>query len=104
MDRDDPPALQADDGRTKEILMTKPIPARPNLEFDRKQAKALLDAAKSNQTEARARFEVHHPRGVPPELCMADALLVVAREYGFRSWPQWKAFVETRTMDRHKQA
>jgi len=84
--------------------MTRPIPARPNLEFDRKQAKALLDAVKSSQPEARTRFEAHHPRGIPPEPRMADALLVVAREYGFRSWPQWKAFVETRAMDRHKQA
>ena len=84
--------------------MTKPIPARPNLEFDRKQAKALLDAAKTGQPEARSRFEAHHPCGLPAEPRMADALLVVAREYGLRSWPQWKAFVETRTMDRHKQA
>jgi ankyrin repeat protein len=84
--------------------MTRPIPARPNLEFDRKQAKALLDAAKSSQPEARTRFEAHHPRGIPPEPRMADALLVVAREYGFRSWPQWKAFVETRAMDRPRQA
>jgi ankyrin repeat protein len=84
--------------------MTKPIPARPNLEFDRKQAKALLDAVKSNRPEARERFEAHHPRGIPPASRMADALLVVAREYGFRSWPQWKTFVETRGMDRKKQA
>jgi ankyrin repeat protein len=84
--------------------MTKPIPARPNLEFDRNQARALLDAAKSSRPEARSRFESHHPRGFPAAPRMADALLVVAREYGFRSWPQWKAFVETRTMDRHKQA
>ena len=84
--------------------MTKPIPARPNLEFDRKQAKALLDAVKSGQPEARERFEAHHPCGLPAEPRLADALLVVAREYGFRSWPQWKAFVETRTMDRRKQA
>jgi ankyrin repeat protein len=84
--------------------MIKSIPARPNLEFDRKQAKGLLEAMKSRQPEARERFAAHHPRGVPAELRLADALLVVAREYGFRSWPQWKAFVETRNMERSKQA
>jgi hypothetical protein len=84
--------------------MTRTIPPRPNLEFDRKQAKALLDAAKSGQPEARERFQAHHPCGIPAEPRAADALLVVAREYGFRSWPQWKAFVETRAMDRRKQA
>jgi hypothetical protein len=84
--------------------MTKTIPGRPNLEFDRKQAKALLDAAKTHEPEALKRFEAHHPRGIGAEPRLADALLVVAREYGFRSWPQWKAFVETRSMDRRKQA
>ena len=36
--------------------MIKSIPARPNLEFDRKEAKTLLDEVKSGQPEAWERF------------------------------------------------
>src|SRR5262249_25064781 len=84
--------------------MTKSIPQRPNLEFDRKQAKVLLSALQAASPEARSRFEEHHPRGIPKNPQIADAQLVVAREYGFSSWPQWKVFVETRSLDRQKQA
>lgn len=88
--------------------MSKSIPARPNLEFDRKQARALMKALQSSdateRSAARERFEQHHPRRVFEPAKLADAQLVVAREYGFASWPQWKAFVETRSLARRKQA
>jgi len=85
----------------------RPIPLHPNLEFDRKQAKALLDAAQRGKTDALRRFNAHHPRfGAvrDPSLlgravALHDAQLVVAREYGFASWPRWKQFVETRRLD-----
>lgn len=84
--------------------MFKPIPGRPNLEFDRKQAKALIEGIKGNEPGAARRFTEHHPQGIPGTPKLADAQLVVAREYGFASWPAWKAFVETRGLDRKKQA
>ncbi|MDP0499842.1 MAG: ankyrin repeat domain-containing protein [Verrucomicrobiota bacterium JB022] len=84
--------------------MSIPIPSRPNLEFDRKQAKRLLKALRSAEPEAQARFLAHHPRGVPPEPKLADALLVIAREYGFASWPRWCHFAETRNLTREQQA
>jgi ankyrin repeat protein len=87
-----------------EYIMFKSVPKRPNLEFDRKQSKALFEALKSTKPEARERFARFHPGGVPLNPKLADAQLVVAREYGFSSWPMWKSFVETRNLDRAKQA
>jgi len=84
--------------------MFKSIPRRPNLEFDRKQARALLDALKIAAPEAVRRFTEHHPAGIPANPKLTDAQLVVAGEYGFPSWPAWKAFVETRGLDRKRQA
>ena len=59
--------------------MSHSLPARPDLEHLRKQAKALLQ-------ELRAR---------DPGVKLADALHLVARQYGFPSWPKLKAHVES---------
>src|SRR5262245_10790649 len=83
-------------------MSARAIPSRPSLEFDRKQAKALLDAARAGDPAALARFHAHHPRfraGEAPDAALHDAQLVIAREYGFASWPRWKQFVEARLLD-----
>jgi ankyrin repeat protein len=88
-------------------LPVRPIPPSPNLEFDRKQAKRLLDDARNDDAEALRRFNAHHPRfakRVESAIALSDAQLVVAREYGFASWPRWKQFVETRRLDRAQRA
>jgi hypothetical protein len=79
--------------------MSRPIPTRPNLEKDRKAAKALKKAHAQRAPEALARIREQHPRfrgSSDAELAAAafklsDAQLVVAREYGVESWPRWKA-------------
>ena len=58
--------------------MTTPLPAAPSLEHLRKQAKDLV----------RAR------RDGPEPLRLSEAQLIVAREYGFASWPRLKAYVD----------
>src|SRR5262247_1181877 len=88
-------------------MSARAIPPRPSLEFDRKQAKALLDAARAGDSAALARFHAHHPRfraGEAPDAALHDAQLVVAREYGFASWPRWKQFVEARLLDARERA
>lgn len=90
----------------------RPIPKNPNLEFDRKQAKALLEAVRAGDAVALSRFEAHHPRYVHAadpaalagEAALHEAQLVIAREYGFASWPRWKQFVQTRRLDRAQRA
>jgi ankyrin repeat protein len=83
--------------------MTKTLPSSPNLEYEKKQAKALLKAYQAEETEAVQRVRVSHPRlqnvsekRIPPDqFKLSDAQLVIAREYGFSSWPQLKNRIET---------
>ena len=59
--------------------MSRDLPATPNLEHLRKQAKRRL---------AEMRLD-------NPKLQLADAQHALAREYGFASWPRFKAHVES---------
>jgi ankyrin repeat protein len=68
------------------------LPAAANLEQLRKQAKDLLRAHRAGDPGAVERFTASHPAPAePPRL--TDAQLVVAREYGFPSWPRLNAYV-----------
>ncbi len=69
--------------------MSKQLPERPNLEHLKNEAKALLRQAQANDSEAVKRFD--QP---PASLRLADAQLVVARDYGFASWAKLKRSVE----------
>src|SRR3982750_407143 len=61
-------------------LVAKKLPARPNLEHLRGQAKTRLAQLKKTTGGASAR--------------LADAQTLVAREAGFTSWPALKRHVE----------
>lgn len=81
------------------------LPARPDLEHLRKQAKDLHRAARDGDAEARGRIAAVHPtfRGAAPgrpAIKLADAQLALAREYGHASWLRLKAAVELLTADR----
>jgi ankyrin repeat protein len=81
------------------------IPARPSLEHDAKQAKQLLRALRSGTADALERLRLNHPRyrssiPIPVDLKLADAQLVLAREYGCVSWPAWKQTVQLINADR----
>jgi len=67
------------------------LPAYPSLDQLRHQAKDLLRAANSGDAAAAAQVTVVSD---PPTLSAAQ--LVVAREYGFPSWPALKAEVQAR--------
>jgi uncharacterized protein (TIGR03067 family) len=58
--------------------MSRKLPARPNLEHLRGQAKTLLAALKKRHARAR----------------LADAQLALARDHGFKSWPALTRHVE----------
>ncbi|HEX4646726.1 MAG TPA: ankyrin repeat domain-containing protein, partial [Verrucomicrobiae bacterium] len=83
--------------------MPKSLPARPNLEQLKNQAKDLLKSCNSGDPETRKRIRELHPAwfGISvsdnrtPSLSLGDAQLVIAREYGFASWPKLKAHVES---------
>ncbi|MDP9202963.1 MAG: hypothetical protein M3P26_13685, partial [Gemmatimonadota bacterium] len=70
------------------------LPSRADLAQQKKQAKELLQAFKSGDAESRARV-----RAVLPDkhkIALADAQLVLAREYGFSNWGALKQHIESR--------
>lgn len=69
----------------------RPLPPRLSLEFERKEAKALHRRLRAGDFDALARARERHPAldaSQPARIKLADAQLVIAREYGFASWPR----------------
>jgi uncharacterized protein (TIGR03067 family) len=82
--------------------MAKKLPARPNLEHLKGQAKALLSALKAGAAPAAQTFVEHLPaaRGMSAAavraagFTLADAQSVIARQSGFSSWPALNRHVQ----------
>ncbi|MEU4160788.1 ankyrin repeat domain-containing protein [Actinoplanes sp. NPDC026670] len=72
-------------------MPTLDMPERPDLGSFRRQARSLQRAAQSGDHTALARLARH----LPGDLRLAAAQLVIAREYGFASWPRLKRYVAT---------
>lgn len=73
------------------------LPARPSLEFEKKEAKALLRRLRAGESDALARARERHApfaHTAPDQFRLADALLIQAREYGFTSWPRLVRYLE----------
>jgi ankyrin repeat protein len=77
-------------------MSIRELPARPNLEHFKNQARDLLREARSSDSAAQARF-IATGVTTPPQL--ADALHVIAREYGFSTWPALKLHIELASED-----
>jgi Ankyrin repeat len=84
-------------------MPTKSLPARPNLAQLKRQANELHRLHREGKQSAAARVIANHPRLktrsvqtiLAEPLALADAQLVIAREYGFHSWAAMKHHVET---------
>ena len=82
--------------------MSKRLPDRPTLRHLRNQAKRLLKAHRSGDPQALQRITKSHPRlgKLSPDEVLShrfglrSAQVVVAREYGFPSWPKLVTHVE----------
>lgn len=72
-------------------LPSKDLPANPNFEHLRKQAKALLHGFKQQEPQAVARFSVLKLKAAPK---LSDAQHLIAYEYGFDSWAKLKKHVD----------
>ena len=76
--------------------MSAQLPPHPSLENLKKQAKSLHKAHRSGDPEAADRIKPHLPRLtdasaeeiLQSDFSLQEAQLVVAREYGFPSWPK----------------
>ena len=83
-------------------MPTRSLPPRPDLDQLKLQARELRRAHAAGKASAAARIVAHHPRMkgqslqavLNRPLTLADAQLVLAREYGFESWAELKHRVE----------
>jgi ankyrin repeat protein len=73
-------------------MSDKSLPARPNLEQYKKQAKELLRDWRSGDAAALVRVEQHAARKDAASLTSAQ--LVIAREHGFPSWLKFATEIE----------
>jgi len=81
---------------------TRILPPRPSLHQLKIQATELQRAHRDRDASAVGRIAAHHPemKGWPARtvldkpLALADAQLVIAREYGFRTWSDLKRRIE----------
>src|SRR5262249_35261801 len=78
--------------------LVRPLPSNPNLDKQRKLAKALARAYWRAEAEAIERVRALHPK--PPaseDFVLSDAQLVIARGYGFAGWQHMKRKIESLT-------
>jgi ankyrin repeat protein len=78
-------------------MSLRELPARPDLEHLKKQARTLQQQRLASNAAATARFAAFGITSAEPKL--ADALHVIAREYGFGTWPALKLHVEAASED-----
>ena len=86
-------------------MPTRQLPARPNLEHLKKEAKSLLGAAQRHESDALRRFSVlpsfsgkSLDQIAASDLALHDAQSTLAREHGFASWNALREEVESRTL------
>lgn len=82
-------------------MTSQKLPERANLEQLKKQAKDLLRAAQSGDTDALERFRAlpAFATGLDPaNLALHDAQSALAREYGFASWKELREELEMRLL------
>src|SRR5580692_10403038 len=85
--------------------MKKRLPARPNLEQLKNQAKTLLKGLRAADLNIFGRIRESSARwqnSIDPEIAgarftLADAQRVIANEYGFETWSGLKAHVALQT-------
>jgi ankyrin repeat protein len=83
------------------------LPPTPSLEYDKKQAKALLKAYQQGDSAALDRIQSNHPKIghfshlqlLEANFKLADAQVVIAREYGFSSWTKLKRHIQSLSPD-----
>ena len=80
------------------IRMSERLPAKPDLTYLKRQGKKLLLGVRSRDPTALSRVRKNLPgqrqrtlNGRKETFGLTDALLVIAREYGFPSWTKLKA-------------
>jgi len=76
----------------------------PDIDQLRRQARELLEAYRAQSLDAIIEVAAHHRTATPETFALHDAQFVLARPYGFESWPKLKAAVEGVTTKRLHEA
>ena len=88
----------------KPSLPTRKLPERPDLDYLKRQAKELLDCfSRRRDRRRRGREPFYHDADAAP-FALHHAQLVLARSYGYDSWPKLKAYVDGVTISRLTEA
>ncbi|HEX5000087.1 MAG TPA: ankyrin repeat domain-containing protein [Terriglobia bacterium] len=73
---------------------TRRMRENPDLDQLKRQARELLKAYRKQTPEAVAEVNAYHRAASPDTFALHDAQFVLARSYGFESWPRLKAAVD----------
>jgi hypothetical protein len=71
------------------------LPARPDLEYLRKQAKHLLRSYEAGDAAVRGRAAEVLGYRAAGRFLLSDAQFVLAQEHGFRTWAEFRADIES---------
>jgi len=73
---------------------TRAMRENPDLDQLKRQAKELLEAYRASSPDAVAEVTAYHRTATPETFALHDAQFVLARSYGFESWPKLRAAVD----------
>jgi hypothetical protein len=73
------------------------LPAHPNLEYYRKQAKHLQRTYETGDAAAQARVADLLGDRAAGRFLLSDAQFVLAQEHGFRTWAEFRAHIQSRS-------
>jgi ankyrin repeat protein len=76
----------------------------PDIDQLKRQAREMLEAYRAQSPDAIIEVAAHHRTATPETFALHDAQFVLARAYGFESWPKLKAAVEGVTTKRLHEA
>ena len=79
---------------------TRAMRDNPDIDQLKRQARELLEAYRAQSPDALLEVAAHHRTASPETFALHDAQFVLARSYGFGSWPKLKAAVEGVTTKR----
>jgi ankyrin repeat protein len=84
----------------KQKLPTRRMREHPDLDQLKRQAKELLRGFAAGEAPAVAEVNAHYRAADTSGFALHDAQFVIARSYGFDSWPKLKAYVDGVTVRR----
>src|SRR5512145_2333141 len=83
---------------------TRAMRETPDIDQLKRQARELLEAYRAQSPDAVIEVAAHHRTATPEAFALHDAQFVLARSYGFESWPKLKAAVDGVTAHRLHEA